>query len=920
MYRLLIFLIFLTHWAEAQSLTEPQQKALLQYMELANRSAEDVTSIGTSVKSIFQDVELYKHDPHKRMRYYTCPVAMDAELYESVIKTGSALATENTALAAKAKALNDCWTKLDQKCKALEIYFRLEDYQRDNFKGFDDLVNQILKLILDYRAAQDQLADQAEKTFYKLQPHNNTNANHVAVKLMREQIKIEKAVLDLWTCNIHESVHTGWPTEKLQQHVLENDKKIVQLKQNKPALKYPASSMYPSFIEGLESMQGTKRNGVDEYTFEKRSSDRHSNEVYLGLINYYNGVLVADYNTLVKFATQDGYRGVYMPPYVPAYEIRSEKKEIKVEVVPFKETNRAPFTIAAVATPIPKTTFKALGNYIEYMNEGLAQIHNMMNPMSSLNGSIVYGKVALKEGKKVTLYHYYKGFQVPLTLYQQTKAESSSIPAAYRKPLNDQVEVLQGILNELNQWNNTLLATAAEKQLTKDSLEFAYGIVKRYAELAETFDLRKEQLYTDVRAIFDSYKVAEPKSSWVVSGSALLAMVNLDKAELFRAKEYFQGDSTYTPSTQQIDEAFRALMVHEFTNMKGIQKLGRYNGLCPYSPYEDVAEYSRLFSENANVIKTKRLSDPNRHPYNGLIYTYNQNLSSEYNRFAELSPVPLLKTVQQLEIFVVRYPDFAKVKKQPVQPPVVQPEQHKQLVNPEKHQVAVDPSGKVIHDTVRVTDIIRIETIRKDVDTVYIEKRDTIYLSAPGENVMSMEGFATNNMVLLLDVSGSMNAPEKLPLLKKSVLLLLKMMREEDEVSIITFSGKAKVVLPPVSFKEEAKIKKEIERLSSEGKTDGNAGIQLAYEVADENYIRGGNNRIILATDGEFPVSEKIFDLVKDFAGQDIFITVFNFGKTTQSAKNLKQLSTLGKGNYEYVTRENVDTKLIREAKAKRKK
>ena len=259
---------------------------------------------------------------------------------------------------------------------------------------------------------------------------------------------------------------------------------------------------------------------------------------------------------------------------------------------------------------------------------------------------------------------------------------------------------------------------------------------------------------------------------------------------------------------------------------------------------------------------------------------------------------------------------------QPINEPSTQ-----QIINLQKHPrptessgraVALDPTGRVIHDTVRITDIVRIETIRQD--TVYIEKRDTVYVSTPGESLMSMEGYATNNLVLLLDVSGSMNNPDKLPLLKKSVLLLLKMMRPEDEVSIITFSGKAKVALQPISFKEEEKIKKVIERLKSEGKTDGNAGIELAYKVADENYIRGGNNRIILATDGEFPVSKEAFNLVKKFSGQDIFITVFNFGKTTLSAKNLKQLTEMGKGNYEYITRENVDTKLITEAKAKRKK
>lgn len=918
MYRYFSFFVLLSHVLPAQSLTELQQKALLQYMEVANRSAEEVTSIGQSIQSIYADVNLYKKDKHRRMRFYTCPSEFNEDVYQQALKAGSALGATNTSgLNASAKAVNDDWRKLDEKCKALEIYFRLEDYQRDGFKGFDGLISEILTLIADYRKSQDQLADLAEKVFYKLQPHNNTSANHIAAKLMREQIKREKAILDLWTCNIQEDTHTGWPVEKIQQHVLENDKQIEKLKASKPTLKYPASTMYPNFIEGLESMQQTKRNGIDEYTYDKRASDKHSNDVYLGLINYYNGVLIADFNTFSKFASQDGYRGLYAATYVPGFEIRSEKKEIKVEVVPFQETNRTPFAIAPVATPIPKTTFKSLTNYVEYINEGLRQIHNMLQPMRNLNGSVVSGKVALKEGRRASLYHYYKDFQVPVSLYQQTKEETSELQAAYRKPLIDQLEVLQSILNELNQWNNSLLAAAAEKQLTKDSLDFAQNVVKRYAELSAIFDLRKEQLYQDVRAIYDSYKIADPKNSWVVSGGVLLAQLNLDRDELFKAKEYFQGDSTYTPSTQKIDEHWRALMVNEFNNLKGIQKLGRYNGNCPYSPYEDIAEYSRLFSEKVAAIKTKKLTDPNRHPYNELIYTYNQSLSSEYNRFAELSPVPLLKVVQQSELFVVRYPDLSAVKRQRLTP-LIQPEVQQQMVNPEKHPVAVDPSGRVIHDTVRITDIIRIETIRQD--TVYIEKRDTVYLSTPGENFMSMEGYATNNMVLLLDVSGSMNNPDKLPLLKKSVLLLLKMMRPEDEVSIVIFSGKAKVALQPISFKEEEKIKKVIEQLKSEGKTDGNAGVKLAYTVADENYIRGGNNRIILATDGEFPVSEETFELVKKFSGQDIFMTMFNFGKTTQSAKNLQRLSSLGKGNYEYVSRENVDTKLIREAKAKKRK
>jgi len=203
---------------------------------------------------------------------------------------------------------------------------------------------------------------------------------------------------------------------------------------------------------------------------------------------------------------------------------------------------------------------------------------------------------------------------------------------------------------------------------------------------------------------------------------------------------------------------------------------------------------------------------------------------------------------------------------------------------------------------------------------VYIERRDTVYLPESDGNLRSMEGYATNNMVLLLDVSGSMNTPEKLPLLKQSVLDLLSMMRQEDQVSIIAFSGKPKALLQATSFKEEQKIKNAINDLKSSGKTDGNAGVKLAYKVADENYIRGGNNRIILATDGEFGLSDESRQLIANFSKEDIFLTVFNFGKGAGASKALEHLADLGKGNYRYISKANVDLQLIGEAKAKKKK
>jgi secreted protein with Ig-like and vWFA domain len=182
-----------------------------------------------------------------------------------------------------------------------------------------------------------------------------------------------------------------------------------------------------------------------------------------------------------------------------------------------------------------------------------------------------------------------------------------------------------------------------------------------------------------------------------------------------------------------------------------------------------------------------------------------------------------------------------------------------------------------------------------------------------------MEGYATNHLILLVDVSASMNQAGRFPLLKQTLYQLMEMMRPEDKLSIITYSGKARTVMMPTSFTEKAKIKTIIDQLKPEGKTDGNAGIKMAYDLADENYLRGGNNRIILATDGEFPMGKSTFELARKFAADDIVLSVFNFGKSDSAAKNLRQLAAEGKGNYVSITEENAEISLIREVKAKRK-
>lgn len=940
-YRAIFLFIFISSNLYGQTLTEPKQKAINNYILFINHLSEEVRSLGPSLVRYHNEKNAYKKNSSRPIPQYVCSLDVKPYYYEGTKKTSSSLGTAGASLMAKAEAARDVFQKIDETCKAVEIYFRLKDFERDQFEKFDALTSTLEGLIKEYSAKVMEVQMETEKLYSAWQPFNPNMPYQKVDKLMRAHLVFERELLDSWTFNVAESVHTGWPSEKAQQHILEGSKKIALLNQSGTTLKYPASSMYKSFIESAQSLQETKKNGVDGYTFEKQQSDKHSNDLYFNIINYYNNAEISFYNNFIGQASADGFRGIYYLNFVPLFSVRTSVREIKIEVTPFADKPVVEISVPPNPSLISPTVFTSLSNYVDFINEGMGQIDNMMSSIRNLNSSASHGKARMKMGSKVNIDYYYKNLELPVTLYQQTIEQSKLLPKNFQRPLNDQAETLNSILVELNQWNNLLLANAASKQLAKDSLDFVYSIVARYKVLAETFDDRKEKLYNQVRAIFESYKISTPKNSWVISGKGILKLLDEDRNQLLRSKKFLKGDSSSTIKTDAMEEVIRDLITNEFTNLAGIEKLGRSNGNCPYTPYENMTSHSKTFAELLLKSKNGKLkSSYFRHPYNELSHHYNQTLVYDYNKFSELSKMPLLKQVTQLDWFEIIPPEKPEPKKviepsptttaevqeyvienpPPQEPiPAIQEKKDNPSANRKKKKGEAannqQSTSGIVHDTVRITDIIRIETVRQD--TVYISKVDTVYMGMPGDG-LTMDGYATNNMVLLLDVSGSMDSPEKLPLLKKSVLLLLKIMRAEDEVAIVTYSGKAKIELPSISFKEESKIKKVIERLKSEGQTDANAGIIMAYSVADKNYIRGGNNRIILATDGEFTIGSKTAQLVKQYAAEDIFLTVFNFGK--RASKNLQQLASDGKGNYEFITQQNVDSKLISEVKAKKRK
>ncbi|SNS56908.1 Ca-activated chloride channel family protein [Ekhidna lutea] len=184
------------------------------------------------------------------------------------------------------------------------------------------------------------------------------------------------------------------------------------------------------------------------------------------------------------------------------------------------------------------------------------------------------------------------------------------------------------------------------------------------------------------------------------------------------------------------------------------------------------------------------------------------------------------------------------------------------------------------------------------------EKHLIAQIGLQGKKI-ELENLPASNIVFLLDVSGSMSAPNKLPLLKSAFKLLVNELRPQDKVSIVVYAGAAGVVLEPTDGNDKKKIMEALDRLQAGGSTAGGAGINLAYKLAKEQFVEGGNNRVVLATDGDFNVgassNASMERLIEEKRNEGVFLTVLGFGMGNYKDSKMEILADKGNGNYAYI-------------------
>lgn len=168
-----------------------------------------------------------------------------------------------------------------------------------------------------------------------------------------------------------------------------------------------------------------------------------------------------------------------------------------------------------------------------------------------------------------------------------------------------------------------------------------------------------------------------------------------------------------------------------------------------------------------------------------------------------------------------------------------------------------------------------------------------------------LDSVPPSNLVFLLDVSGSMDSPEKLPLLKAAFKLLVRQLSPDDRITIVVYAGAAGLVLPATPGSKKDVILEAIDKLQAGGSTAGGAGIQLAYKAASDSFLKKGNNRIILATDGDFNIGVSdtgaLVRMIEEKREQGIFLTILGFGMGNYKDGRMEQLADKGNGNYYYI-------------------
>ncbi len=274
-----------------------------------------------------------------------------------------------------------------------------------------------------------------------------------------------------------------------------------------------------------------------------------------------------------------------------------------------------------------------------------------------------------------------------------------------------------------------------------------------------------------------------------------------------------------------------------------------------------------------------------------------QSNSEEYDRIVEnefLKPTDKALSTFSIDVDVASYGIMRKKIQQNQKPPK-ESIRLEELINYFTYNYADPTDGKPFSVATEVG------------ECPWNTKHSLVQVGIQGKR-MEKKNLPASNLVFLIDVSGSMQGPDRLPLVKQSLKMLVKELNEKDKIAMTVYAGAAGLVLPSTPCSQKDKILEAIDRLEAGGSTAGAAGINLAYKVAKENFLENGNNRVILCTDGDFNVGVNsdadLTALIEKKREEGVFLSVLGFGMGNYKDSKMEKLADKGNGNYAYIDNE----------------
>ncbi len=868
---IILFVILSIGSGYSQRLSFRHQKSINSYYTAINQYVGQMEWMLKCLTEYYGDADRFKKK--KSWGNLRCKCASSQKMiYYMKAKAGSKSLPTTIAksLNPMLDSLNSTYNAVVEKNRELEIYIRLEDHKNDNLKQSDELLTKIEELYRQFNRQQKQF-DRIVQRIYSKQSQKGTPLQ--AYKQMAETMEKAENLLDLWQYNMDSNT----PTQSLPYTEIVTYVNYLDSLSTAPDYSAQLSGQIKYNYKNLRlrltnDVVKSLRYVLKKHTYKNRKTDGESNWAYSTLGNYYNNMMVGWLNRLVPLVQQAGYACAMSAKYSPVFRLRSQPKLYSLISAPYELMKIPVIHPQAKSTDISKATVKALNNYIEFVNREVKIHSHIYRNLTAFNHSM-NTFLASAERKYGPSYSYYSASDFPYDKFHKALYNSKFIPQESQTALNNRLQTILNITAEREALELELAKYSKKKKYKEDNFEKGKEILKRFEQILNDYELHINALLTDLKKVYEAYKINDATNNWRISGEALTELTDNSFHVLQEVKTVCKDSSSIKPNTRIVHKLVRKVISNQYSNMNGIYKLGRNNGHCPYTPYEDLPESAEHLADNADAVdsllhdKKRRRYKKRNDFYKDHVYVYN-SMVDDLNKFAWLA---LGET---------------EIGRREISKPVFLLYRMRQPLYFDYKEIQVTSQPQKPHVT----------------------------SSTPESE--EMKGYAYNNLVLLLDVSSSMKAPEKFPLLKESFLELLKILRNQDEVAIVSYSGKAQIVMKPISCSLKDSIASIINSMKTGGGTDARKGLKLAYKSASRNFIENGNNRIILATDGQFKLSDKDYRLVEKYAEQGIHLTLFYFGTESKELPSLKRLTNTGNGNYVLINKGNMILKLKEEVKA----